>query len=546
MPDRKDHGEEDHGETSESEVNSDDSSEDEAEYRRKRKLEKLTKSIEKLKAEGRQSRKRRSAHKKKRSSPRKEGRKRKDRSSSKTREQKRQKVSEGNEDSSTVAELMKKVAEMAEQIKVFQSEKGNVEPDFDKSKAIQSDIETEIDNSVHSPEGLQNIVSDIALEKTPVVMNNQESIINGLRGIKSPSDTTMYAPAVKLDNNLMDEDDKDPDMDAINQYISQIRLGVSSLQSDDGHAARSEATRKNSTKDNQMKKSYNVAEEAIIAAEKFKASIQPPPKGNTFDDNFKLKLARYFDNEDDKFFHITCHVDPVIRAKIHKGEFIELEKLLQKPEALMYKKRNRYQMIIEDGQQVWTEAEDKSTKIEGIRRWEQAFRIYAAIFCEANPNRSVEILQYIETINDASKKFTWESVAHYDFVVRHLQASRPHRNWGKTYMQMYMRIRSQEQHQQFRNTFERSHNTNQLSLNGSNTKTTCWRFNKGNCSYGRECRFEHKCSYCGSTNHGYYNCRRRSGGRRNSGNGSSDHNRSSSSSEGHSGKKKKNKQAEDK
>ena len=31
---------------------------------------------------------------------------------------------------------------------------------------------------------------------------------------------------------------------------------------------------------------------------------------------------------DDDFFHITCHVEPGMKEKIEKGEYVDLEKLL--------------------------------------------------------------------------------------------------------------------------------------------------------------------------------------------------------------------------
>ena len=306
--------------------------------------------------------------------------------------------------------------------------------------------------------------------------------------------------------------------------------GPSTSANRDEHSRMADERRETETHDNKasrpvqqrtMEKSR--ADEAILAAERYKASIQQPPEGTCQNlDNelnsqvLNMKLARFFDSDDDEFFHITCHIDPSLRAKIRIGGFVELEKLLQKPEALLYKKQDRYQMSFIDGEQVWTQATDKSTKIDGIRKWEKAFRTYAAIYCESNPHRSVEILQYIESINDAAKKFSWEKVAHYDFVFRHLQAERPHRNWGKTYMQMYVRMAGNESSIQ-----QQQPNRKPDQQNSSGTRIrACFRFNKGHCGYGKDCRFEHMCSYCGSYNHCYLDCRRKTHSKRRSSGGS--------------------------
>ena len=56
---------------------------------------------------------------------------------------------------------------------------------------------------------------------------------------------------------------------------------------------------------------------AIVEAEKFCATIEPP--GNIM--NIGSGVS------DDDFFHLTCYIDPTLIHKIEKGEFVELEKL---------------------------------------------------------------------------------------------------------------------------------------------------------------------------------------------------------------------------
>ena len=63
--------------------------------------------------------------------------------------------------------------------------------------------------------------------------------------------------------------------------------------------------------------------------------------------------------------------------------------------------------VHKDGTSYWVAA-DRENKIGGIRHWDQAFRIYAAIFCKANPTRSAEIWQYIHVINTAAASYAWE------------------------------------------------------------------------------------------------------------------------------------------
>ena len=39
----------------------------------------------------------------------------------------------------------------------------------------------------------------------------------------------------------------------------------------------------------------------------------------------------------------------------------------------------------------------------------------------------------------------------------------------------------------------------------------CWMFNRGKCTYGDRCKFDHKCRICGKFGHGAHICRRGGG-----------------------------------
>ena len=81
------------------------------------------------------------------------------------------------------------------------------------------------------------------------------------------------------------------------------------------------------------------------------------------------------------FFHITCHVDPNLATKIAKGEFVELDKLLPRPRGntsnLLEQKT---ELVFCEGKPIFIPFVDKSRSINNVRRWERAFRIYAAIY----------------------------------------------------------------------------------------------------------------------------------------------------------------------
>ena len=174
----------------------------------------------------------------------------------------------------------------------------------------------------------------------------------------------------------------------------------------------------------QMGQARSAADQAILQAERFKAQIQPQSgmynrniNQNTCGfDREVLRHMRYLDCDDDEFFHTTCHIDESLRKRIERGEFVELEKLIQKKLQLEPNNDRRLQLINKDGESFFVPAVDKDTKIDNVKKWEQAFRVYTTIYCGANPTQSAEILQYVDIIHRAAQTFNWENVARYDYV----------------------------------------------------------------------------------------------------------------------------------
>ena len=53
-----------------------------------------------------------------------------------------------------------------------------------------------------------------------------------------------------------------------------------------------------------------------------------------------------------------------------------------------------------------------------------------------------------------------------------------------------------------------SNNANMSRNNGSSGKKLCWKYNQGKCTYGFNCKFDHRCGICGKTGHGAHICRK--------------------------------------
>ena len=98
----------------------------------------------------------------------------------------------------------------------------------------------------------------------------------------------------------------------------------------------------------------------------------------------EIKLHWQNDNDDD-FFHITCHIDSGLKTKIERGEFVELEKLVTKNSITeLLTDESRIELVTRGGSIYFAPVHDRDAKINSIRRWEQAFRIYAAIYTRTN------------------------------------------------------------------------------------------------------------------------------------------------------------------
>ena len=167
----------------------------------------------------------------------------------------------------------------------------------------------------------------------------------------------------------------------------------------------------------------------------------------------------------------------------------------------------------------------KENKINGFRKWEQAFRIYATIYCGANPQRAREVWQYISIINTAVSAYISENVYHYNIVFRQLMEFNPARSWAVTYTQMWNLSMKDPLPRNFgKGSFHQGGGSNFKNLGSShaggsnNTGNSgnkqgrrksdyCWSFNKGQkCKFGAKCKFIERCSYCDGSSHGVINC----------------------------------------
>ena len=393
------------------------------------------------------------------------------------------------------------------------------------------------------------------------VIDNVADIDNLI--LKSPSDTTVYAPAVCknvsspmgiIQGNRLTRDVPDFGIGIngqVSDFVDEIRrqqygngqpTNRSELQRDTGRVEHNDydqerETTPTRTQGNQKQTS---AARLVIEAEKFKAAISNPKGKNVDqaankDDNdlsqniaelinllkSKSVMSQEVDNDDD-FMHVMCHIDANMKAKIGRGEFIELDKLLPKSRSQIMgggavASATDIEVVRKDGLTYRLPDGNKEARITNVRRWEQGFRVYAAIYSEINPQRSAEIWQYVHIINTAATSYSWENVAFYDYTFRQLMERKPHRSWAKIYTQMWNLAMTDHIHKISHQNFNQNNGfSNPPNQSSSHQKTgdwrdkCCWRFNKGRCTKWN-CRFDHRCNVkeCGSYSHSANQCNKK-------------------------------------
>ena len=265
---------------------------------------------------------------------------------------------------------------------------------------------------------------------------------------KSYSDSTLYRPALKQKvvgvgspNNQIDDEPEmnldDEAFDKISNYIERVRIEAG--QKKKGQTVRERGRGRDESPasdeerpDRRFEKPS--MEEAILQAERSRAAVLTP-KGKKVPERPVLDVASI----DNAYFQATSHVDKTLRDKISNGEYVELEKLLPKRRTGRVNEEDRIDIVNKDGHSflVQTSATDKANKIFGIKKWDEAFRIYTTIFSQHNPTRAAEIVQYANCINSAAASFQWENVVYYDETFRRQMEEHPERSWAITNSQLW-------------------------------------------------------------------------------------------------------------
>ena len=198
---------------------------------------------------------------------------------------------------------------------------------------------------------------------------------------------------------------------------------------------------------------------------------------------------------------IRANIDSSLRDKIKRGNYIDFVKLLPKEHASNFDEP-KLEIVQRAGQTFFVPSECDSVNISNFGRWEQAFWVYLNIYTKEHPDRAAELIQYNHIIHTAAPTYTWENVYQYDHEFRSHLRIYPERSWAIILQQAWsMCLKDRIGGGGHQDHFNMTNNGSRLK------KEKCKRFNKGLCTTGRGCKYDHRCMGCRKFGHGLHICR---------------------------------------
>ena len=234
-----------------------------------------------------------------------------------------------------------------------------------------------------------------------------------------------------------------------------------------------------------------------------------------------------------------------LKEKIVKGEFIELGQLLDATEP---KKVFNFTLNMNNkGQLLWEDGRPKR-RITSIHMWTNAFLIFSAVFLEAHPHRTQELLKYMSLVRTAASRYQGFGWRDYDKHFRMRQQVQPLRSWASIDSELWSLYAASGPVMQYGYASTASTTTSSSSnvsgsagigpmrssfrkpsqftfskpspftfRTGGNAPRqqfstqgpfgpTCFAFNGAGCARA-QCRFQHKCFKCKGTGHGAASCK---------------------------------------
>lgn len=248
--------------------------------------------------------------------------------------------------------------------------------------------------------------------------------------------------------------------------------------------------------------------EMVRQAELQKAELAKPPGENQYL-LVRPEITKH-DNIDGSLDYLhnsgTAHVDSTTREKIKTDQYIELHRLLPRDLDLVDEDENLV-LTSKMGKTYHVPPMDREeSTINTFKKWQVAFKVFMSVYIEEHPHRLLkpfELIQYTQLIEGMTTTWIWDNVYKYDKSHRRMMQTFPRRKWhvpydlGKQQLKVTHAMNPANSNPRYR----KGGNPNKSK------KEPCRNFNKGKCTYGAACRFDHRCSKCGKYGHNAVNCR---------------------------------------
>ena len=214
---------------------------------------------------------------------------------------------------------------------------------------------------------------------------------------------------------------------------------------------------------------------------------------------------------DNNYQMLDTHIDDVLKRKIINFEYVDFGKLLIRNRAFR-EDDQKLEIVSRNGMTFLSPVADRDNmQITSFGRWEQAFCVFANIITTRYPAKAPELLQYSYTIHMASTSYVWDNVYSYDKEFRRHISRFPMRSWNVILQQVWTMLLKDR----LKGDGGASHKGGPPST-GKGKREPCRRYNKGKCTFGLSCNYDHRCSVlkCGKFGHGAHICRMREDNKR--------------------------------
>ena len=216
-----------------------------------------------------------------------------------------------------------------------------------------------------------------------------------------------------------------------------------------------------------------------------------------------LKLPTDIIQMDQDYQMLDSHVDETLRRKIENFEYVDFSKLVAQ-NMNNYGEDQRLEIINRNGMTFLSPASDREqTQITTYNKWEQTFRVYSNVLTARYPNKATELLQYSHVIHTSSMAYAWDNIYAYDKEFRHHISRHPTRSWAIILQQAWTMLLKDRVHSNNNTLFNKGGQSG-----GRKRGEPCRHYNRGKCTYGLSCKFDHRCSVkkCGKFGHGAHIC----------------------------------------